>query len=408
MMPRVLRAAVCGINSTCALVFISLVGGCASGLNNVLNEITAEPPSLTTEQIAILERRTQREEELLSSQLTSESAAEIALLHHPAVERALETLGMPGFDRLQLAHVINPNFNRGRPPATIDTRIERSLSVNVMTWVIIPALATGGTIEERAARVQAADEIVALLFAARRAWANAVAARQSQRYFEDVVVAAEAGREIMESMRQVGNSSELETLRAQILYADAVTHLTTMQVASALARERLVQTLGLWGERAEQVQLPDRLLDLPLAPIPADSLEARAVAQRFDVQVGRLEGLAGEAGVNARADVRTAWLSYRGAYDLARHSRDAVVPLAERVSEERLKLYNGMLIGVLDLVTDTTERINAVTVALDAQRDFWLAEVDLQRSMSGVGVSAVTAQPGAQRGYTPGAAYHVH
>ena len=408
MMPRVLRAAVCGINSTCALVFISLVGGCASGLNNVLNEITAEPPSLTTEQIAILERRTQREEELLSSQLTSESAAEIALLHHPAVERALETLGMPGFDRLQLAHVINPNFNRGRPPATIDTRIERSLSVNVMTWVIIPALATGGTIEERAARVQAADEIVALLFAARRAWANAVAARQSQRYFEDVVVAAEAGREIMESMRQVGNSSELEMLRAQILYADAVTHLTTVQVASALARERLVQTLGLWGESAEQVQLPDRLLDLPLAPIPADSLEARAVAQRFDVQAGRLEGLAGEAGVNARADVRTAWLSYRGAYDLARHSRDAVVPLAERVSEERLKLYNGMLIGVLDLVTDATERINAVTVALDAQRDFWLAEVDLQRSMSGVGVSAVTAQPGAQRGYTPGAAYHVH
>jgi hypothetical protein len=408
MMPRVLRAAICGINSTCALVFISLVGGCASGLNNVLNEITAEPPSLTTEQIAILERRTQREEELLSSQLTSESAAEIALLHHPAVERALETLGMPGFDRLQLAHVINPNFNRGRPPATIDTRIERSLSVNVMTWVIIPALATGGTIEERAARVQAADEIVALLFAARRAWANAVAARQSQRYFEDVVVAAEAGREIMESMRQVGNSSELEMLRAQILYADAVTHLTTVQVASALARERLVQTLGLWGESAEQVQLPDRLLDLPLAPIPADSLEARAVAQRFDVQAGRLEGLAGEAGVNARADVRTAWLSYRGAYDLARHSRDAVVPLAERVSEERLKLYNGMLIGVLDLVTDATERINAVTVALDAQRDFWLAEVDLQRSMSGVGVSAVTAQPGAQRGYTPGAAYHVH
>jgi hypothetical protein len=408
MMPRVLRAAICGINSTCALVFISLVGGCASGLNNVLNEITAEPPSLTTEQIAILERRTQREEELLSSQLTSESAAEIALLHHPAVERALETLGMPGFDRLQLAHVINPNFNRGRPPATIDTRIERSLSVNVMTWVIIPALAKGGTIEERAARVQAADEIVALLFAARRAWANAVAARQSQRYFEDVVVAAEAGREIMESMRQVGNSSELETLGAQTLYADAVTHLTTMQVVSALARERLVQTLGLWGESAEQVQLPDRLLDLPLAPIPADSLEARAVAQRFDVQAGRLEGLAGEAGVNARADVRTAWLSYRGAYDLARHSRDAVVPLAERVSEERLKLYNGMLIGVLDLVTDATERINAVTVALDAQRDFWLAEVNLQRSISGVGVSAVTAQPGAQGGYTPGAAYHVH
>ena len=181
-----------------------------------------------------------------------------------------------------------------------------------------------------------------------------------------------------------------------------------MQLAAALARERLVQTLGLWGETAEQVQLPDRLPDLPLAPIPADGLEVRAVAQRFDVHVGRLEGLAGEAGVKARADIRTAWLAYRGAYDLARHSQNAIVPLAERVLEERLKLYNGMLIGVLDLVVDATERINAVTVSLDAQRDFWLAEVDLQRAMSGVGVSALTFQAGAQGGYAPGAAYHVH
>ncbi|MFL2553773.1 MAG: TolC family protein [Candidatus Rariloculaceae bacterium] len=408
MMVRVFSVAVCGIHSIGALAFISIVSGCVSDSANVRNEITNQPPPLTTEQVALFERRTQREEELLSSEMTAEAAAEIALLHHPAVERALETLGMSGFDRLELAHVINPNFNGGRPPATIDTRIERSLSVNVMTWVIIPALAISGTLEERAARVQAADEIGALLFAARHAWVNAVATRQSQRYFEDVVVATEVGREIMESMLQVGNTSELEMLRAQALYADAVTNLTTMQLAAALARERLVQTLGLWGETAEQVQLPDRLPDLPLAPIPADGLEVRAVAQRFDVHVGRLEGLAGEAGVNARADIRTAWLAYRGAYDLARHSQNAIVPLAERALEERLKLYNGMLIGVLDLVVDATERINAVTVSLDAQRDFWLAEVDLQRAMSGVGVSALTFQAGAQGGYAPGAAYHVH
>jgi outer membrane protein TolC len=228
------------------------------------------------------------------------------------------------------------------------------------------------------------------------------------RYFQDVVVAAEAGREIMESMRRVGNASELETLRAQTLYADAVAHLTTLQVAAAVERERLVQTLGLWGEDAERVQLPERLPNLPTAPIGADGLEARAVAQRFDVQAGRLEGLAGEAGVNARADVRTAWLAYRGAYDLAQHTRDAVVPLARRVSAEQLKLYNGMLIGVLDLVADATERINAVNAALESERGFWLAEIELQRAMSGVGRSAVAAQLGTQNGFQPGTAYHVH
>lgn len=112
--------------------------------------------------------------------------------------------------------------------------------------------------------------------------------------------------------------------------------------------------------------------------------------------------------MNARADVRTAWLAYRGAYDLAQHTRDAVVPLARRVSAEQLKLYNGMLVGVLDLVADATERINAVNAALESERDFWLAEIELQRAMSGVGRSAVAAQTGTQSGFQPGTAYHVH
>ena len=84
------------------------------------------------------------------------------------------------------------------------------------------------------------------------------------------------------------------------------------------------------------------------------------------------------------------------------------MPLATRRSEEQLKLYNGMLVGVLDLVTDATERINAVNSALIADRDFWLAEVELQRAMSGVGISAVGVQPGLQGGFRPGATYHVH
>jgi len=314
---------------------------------------------------------------------------------------------MENVDRLVAAHTINPEFNGGRPRATMDTRIERPLSVNVLSWLSVAAFAPGLTFEERTARVQAADEIAALLFTARRAWVSAVASRQAVRYFEDVVVATEASREIMESMRNVGNASELETLRAQTLYADSVAHLTAVQLAAALARETLVKTIGLWGPDAERVRLPERLPDLPRSPVGPDGLEARAVAQRFDVESGRLQGLPGEAGINARGEVRAAWLAYRGAYDLARHARDALVPLAERISTEYLKLYNGMLVGVGDLVVDVTDRINAVNAALDAERDFWLAEIELQRSMAGVGMPAATALPGAS-GFQPGAAYHVH
>ena len=383
------------------------ITGCASNGPATTGVGLATAVELTPEQQAMLARWSEREDELISAVMTAEAAAEIALLHHPAVDRALETLSLENLDRLVAAHTINPDFNGGRARATMDTRIERWLSVNVLSWLSVAAFEPGLDFEERTARVQAADEIAELLFTARRAWVSAVAARQAVRYFEDVVVATEASREIMESMRNVGNASELETLRAQTLYADSVAHLTAVQLAAALARETLVQTIGLWGPEAERVRLPERLPDLPRAPVGPDGLEARAVAQRFDVESGRLQGLPGEAGINARGEVRAAWLAYRGAYDLARHARDALVPLAERISSEYLKLYNGMLVGVNDLVVDVTERINAVNAALDAEREFWLAEVELQRSMAGVGTPAAAALPGTS-GFQPGAAYHVH
>ena len=417
MMPRALRAAVGGLCAAVTIGVFGLISGCATtpagsgiagGFASEAQALSAEPPPLTAEQEALLERRTQRIDELLSEPLTAEAAAEIALLQNPAVERALETLGLPGFDRLQLAHTLNPAFNNGQPPSTVETRIERPLSVNAMTWVSVAALAGEFTTEERGPRLLAADEVVALLFAARRAWVQAVATRQSQRYFEDVTAAAEAARDIMEGMRQVGNASELELLQAQTLYADAVADLTAAQLAAAVERERLIQTLGLWGANADRVQLPQRLPDLPPAAIGPESLEDRAVAQRFDVRAGRIEGLAGEAGVNARADVRTAWLAYRASHDLAQHAREALVPLAQRTSAEQLKLYNGMLIDVFDLVADATRRISAVNAALDAQRNFWLAEVELQRAMAGVGVTTVTAQPAVQSGFRPGTVYHAH
>ena len=413
MMPRVFRAAGRGCLVASASLLVLAGTGCVStgtgGMSAARSVAGAssQPVVLTPEQQAMLARWRQREVELIEAPLSADAAAEIALLHHPAVDRALETLGIADVDRLRVAHTINPDFNGGRAPTTTETRIERPMSVNLMTWLAVPAFAPRISMQDRTARVQAADEIAALLFAARRAWVSAVAARQSVRYFEDVVAAVEASGQIMASMRSVGNSSELELLRAQTLHADAVAHLTAVQVAAALERERLIQTLGLWGPDAERVRLPDRLPDLPRTPVGPEGLEARAVAQRFDVESGRLQGLPGEAGIKARGEVRAAWLAYRGAFDLARHAHDALVPLAERVSAEQLKLYNGMLVGVLDLVADVTERINAVNAALDAERDFWLAELELQRSMAGVGLPAAAALPGAS-GFRPGAAYHVH
>src|SRR5690606_14378264 len=124
--------------------------------------------------------------------------------------------------------------------------------------------------------------------------------------------------------RRVGNASQLDALRAQRFYADAVARLAHAQMAAAVARERLAGALGLWRVDAARIQLPERLPDLPPSAVGPEGLEARAPAQRLDVRAARAAGWTEEAGLTARTDVRSAWLAYRGAYDLASHTRDTV------------------------------------------------------------------------------------
>jgi outer membrane protein, multidrug efflux system len=45
--------------------------------------------------------------------------------------------------------------------------------------------------------------------------------------------------------------------------------------------------------------------------------------------------------------------------------------------------YNGMLLSVFDLLSDMRTQILAVNGAIEAQRDFWLADADLQTTLTG-------------------------
>ena len=45
--------------------------------------------------------------------------------------------------------------------------------------------------------------------------------------------------------------------------------------------------------------------------------------------------------------------------------------------------YNGMQLSVFDLLADAREQVKSVNAALEAQRDFWLADADLQAALSG-------------------------
>ena len=229
-----------------------------------------------------------------------------------------------------------------------------------------------------AAQHRAAEEALHLALQTRKAWFVAVAAQQSAKYMEDVQLAAEASAELARRMAETGNWPFLARAREQAFYADTTARLARARLAHTAARERLTRLMGLWGEDIGYV-LPERLPELPAEAREGGELEAQALRQRLDMQaVNR----AADNAIRARSEVRESYAAYRTAFDIARHYRDEIVPLRKRISEEMLLRYNGMLSSVFELLADSRDAVASVNAYLEAQRDFWIAEADLQMALT--------------------------
>ena len=85
----------------------------------------------------------------------------------------------------------------------------------------------------------------------------------------------------------------------------------------------------------------------------------------------------------AASQWRQAASARRTAWEIARHHRDEVVPLRRTISDENLLRYNGMQIGVFELLADAREQIASVMAAIDAQQQFWLADAALAATLVG-------------------------
>ena len=137
------------------------------------------------------------------------------------------------------------------------------------------------------AKVQLSANVIEEVTQVRQAWVRAVAAQQRAHYAEQVNASARASAELAKRMQQVGNFNKLQRARQQVFYADATAQLASAQHAATAAREELVRQLGLTESQSAQLQLPERLPDLPTTPLEASAVTANATGQRLDVQLAR-------------------------------------------------------------------------------------------------------------------------
>lgn len=98
------------------------------------------------------------------------------------------------------------------------------------------------------------------------------------------------------------------------------------------------------------------------------------------------------------SNMRESYSAYRTSYDIAAFYRDEVVPLRSLISEENVLQYNGMMIGVFELLADSRTQIASVMSAIKANEQFWMADAALQATMIGKPMSASVGQMAAAGG----------
>ena len=75
-----------------------------------------------------------------------------------------------------------------------------------------------------------------------------------------------------------------------------------------------------------------------------------------------------------------------------------MLPLRKVITEEMLLRYNAMQIDVFALLTEVRQRTASINAGVEAQRDFWLASVDLAVSVMGGGAPSGTSEASAAGG----------
>jgi len=84
-----------------------------------------------------------------------------------------------------------------------------------------------------------------------------------------------------------------------------------------------------------------------------------------------------------RSQAREAYRLHRSSYDIAKQYRDEVLPLRKIISDETMLRFGAMQIDVFSLLTEARQRIAANIAAIEAQRDFWLADANLRAAVVG-------------------------
>lgn len=381
---------------------------------------------------------------MLSETLTLDEAVAIALVNNRDLRAQLARAQVARADLVQAGLLDNPTFSVSLLRGPSGTETELSLFEDFLNVFTLSARKNFASAELERTRLEVAQAALDLIAETKRTWYALVADRQAIDLFAQVMDSTQAAAELAGRQYEAGTLSLREQALQRSFYAQASIEGARAEAAYNTDRERLNRLLGLWGADTGwrlASTLPEMPADVPALPgleakavrnrldLAAQRREVEAVhaalgythqtrwlsafgigftvkrepdgttsrgpqleigLPAFDFGQGRIAALQAQLenaenryaqrAIDIRAEVREAGTRLAAARDSVQHYREAILPLADQALEETLKFYNGMLLGVYDLLQAKQTQINAARDYIAAWREFWLAWADLERA----------------------------
>jgi cobalt-zinc-cadmium efflux system outer membrane protein len=384
---------------------------------------------------------------LLEDELTVDEAVQIALINNRGLQAAYERLGLAQADLVQAGLLENPHLSAQYLFGDEGDLLEVAVIQSFLDVFTLSARKKIGAAGARRATLEVAGEVTRTAAQVRQAWFSVVADAQRLELFRQVTLASEAGADLAARQYAAGTLSRRDQASQQAFYAQAIVEAARAEAQLAADREKLNRLLGLYGDLPQWKmagrlpQLPLELpgveniesaaisqrLDLAAANAEVEMLSRAAGLTRstrwlsafgigvaykrepdgekllgpeveltlplFDqgqARVARAEGELREAerrleqlAIDVRSEAREALLRLQAAHGVARHYRDALLPLQQTVVSETLKFYNAMLVGAYDLLLARQAQVQTAKEYIEASKEFWLAWAELEHAAGG-------------------------
>lgn len=304
-------------------------------------------------------------------------------------------------------------------------------------------------------RLVVAGRVMDVVLEVKVAYSHLQADQQRLAMLRDILLAAEASYEMAHRLREAGNITELALLNERALFEETKVAVSAAELTVLESRERLNVLLGLWGAETQWavrdplpaipqaalkadplerraiansldlaaarrgVDLAARSLNLtnvtsvipemevgvdseregsgiwlvgPLLSFPVplfDWGQARRAAARAELrrQWKRYTALA----VEIRSAVRAALYRLRTVRQRVVYYDEVVLPLREKITHQTQLRYNGMLLGVFQLLQAKQAEIAVRQQYIDVLRDYWIAHNEMEQILNGRLVTGTAA-----------------